>query len=153
MTNVLITNPINFFFISKIGLTFASVRRHSSIPDVWGVCGLTKVRWTFCTHRSWSPPSHCQNKRESVELFWVWNLFIQDTLFTNQPPPPTSRNLAAKQLQLECNSLVPSGWIYPHKAGLDWRNEVVPHLLQVVGVALKNLPRNDNKLSFVCKRF
>lgn len=68
MTNVLITNLINFFFISKIRLTFASVRRHSSIPDVWGVCGLTKVRWTFCTHRSWSPPSHCQNKRESVEL-------------------------------------------------------------------------------------
>lgn len=69
------------------------------------------------------------------------NRFIQDTcLFTNQPRPPTSRNLAAKQLQLECDSLVPSGWIYPQKAGLDWRNEIIPHLMQVVDVALKNLP-------------
>lgn len=57
----------------------------------------------------------------------------------------TSRDLAAEQLQLECDSLVTSGWIYPHKAGLDRRDEVIPHLVQVVDVALKNLPQNEPK--------
>lgn len=40
-------------FKPKIWLTFASVRRHSSVSDVWGVCGLTKVRRAFRTHRWW----------------------------------------------------------------------------------------------------
>lgn len=47
--------------------------------------------------------------------------------------------MATKQLQLERDPLVPLGRIYLHKAGLDGRDEVVPHLLQVVDVALENL--------------
>ena len=36
--------------------------------------------------------------------------------------------------------------MYPHKPRLDWRNEVIPHLMQVVDVALENLPEKENIL-------
>lgn len=57
---------------------------------------------------------------------------------SDQPPRPT--NLAAKQLQLERDSLVPLGRIYSDVARLNRRKEVISHLVQVVHVALKNLP-------------
>lgn len=49
------------------------------------------------------------------------------------------------ELQLECNSLVPSGRIHPHKARFNRRNEVISHLIHVVVVALKNLPIKKEK--------
>lgn len=51
----------------------------------------------------------------------------------------TCMNLAAEQLQLESDPLVPAGGVDPHEPRLNRRDEVVPHLVQVVGVALENL--------------
>lgn len=36
---------------SEMWRTLAGVRRHRSVSDVWGVCGLTKVRRAFCSRR------------------------------------------------------------------------------------------------------
>lgn len=62
-------------------------------------------------------------------------------LFARMPPLLTCWHLAANQLQLDSDPLVPKGWIDPHKPGLDGGDEVIPHLMQVVDVALENLPK------------
>lgn len=68
------------------------------------------------------------------------NHILGENLSPRDPPKETPTcDLTAEELQLECNSLVPQRRVYPHEAGLDWRDEVVPHLLQVVDVALENL--------------
>lgn len=78
-------------------------------------------------------------EQESVRAFLA-SVRIDDL------PPTCVWVLAAEQLQLEGDSLVPQRWIDPHKPGLDRGDEVISHLVQVIHVALKNLPINGNKL-------
>lgn len=51
----------------------------------------------------------------------------------------TRMRLAAQQLHFKGDPLVPLVGAYPDKPCFDWRNKVVPHFLQIVGVALENL--------------
>lgn len=51
----------------------------------------------------------------------------------------TCMRLAAQQLHFKGDPLVPLQGTYSDKACFNWRNKVVPHFLEIVGVALENL--------------
>lgn len=66
------------------------MRRHSSVSDVWGVCGLAKVRWAFCTRRRGSmtcggehpwrricPPPRCRKRKKEKKHFRSEKLRIE----------------------------------------------------------------------------
>ena len=62
--------------------------------------------------------------------------------FTAERPSLTHGKQAAQQLQLEVDPVVPLGGVYPHVPRLDRGDEIIPHFVHVVGVALENLQGN-----------
>lgn len=121
--------------------TFAGVRGHGGVADVWRVCGLAEGR-----RPSGAPggrgvagggqrPGPCRTS-ERGDLLEEPGRNNRNIATVERPPT----GLAAEQLQLEGDPLVPLGRVDPDVAGFDGRDEVVPHLVQVVDVALENLP-------------
>lgn len=119
---------------------------------VWfgrGEAGVWSLRGVECDERGWSswdPASLPKQKQKKPNLnlkasdahtclficcINELRLYVCVCVFT--------RDLAAEQLQLERDPLVPCGGIYPHVAGFDGRDEVIPHLVQVVDIALEDL--------------
>lgn len=141
----LVKESKNLFGI-KISLTFAGVRRHGRVSDVWGVCGLAKISGTFCPPWWWRitwrvdhprprlRPPHCKkkknhNKEEKIIYLSIsFSVFIYKSTislylleFGNRAAPAWARSSGAMRLDLSSQAWLQwEGWSYSSPHAGSW---------------------------------